>query len=84
MPTGLPDSPDSPQPVETTAERLVREAMEAGDFDDLPGEGAPIPGAGKVDDDLWWVRSWLERNRDPSGPEQNLVETEILPVEADK
>ncbi len=47
------------------AERMIRKAMEAGDFDDLPGTGKPIPGAGTVDDELWWVRSWLKRNQDP-------------------
>lgn len=46
------------------AERLIQEAMEAGEFDDLPGTGEPIPGAGRVDDELWWVRSWLQRNQD--------------------
>jgi len=58
MPTGPPD------PFETTADRLIREAIEAGAFHDLSGAGKPIPGAGKADDDLWWVRSWIERNRD--------------------
>lgn len=46
------------------AERLIQEAMEAGEFDELPGTGEPIPGAGTVDDELWWVRSWLHRNQD--------------------
>jgi hypothetical protein len=36
--------------------------MEAGEFDDLPGTGRPLPGAGVPDDDLWWVRGWLKRN----------------------
>ncbi|HEX6287005.1 MAG TPA: DnaJ family domain-containing protein [Acidimicrobiia bacterium] len=57
MPTGQPDS------VETHADRLIREAMEAGRFDDLPGVGEPIPGAGSKDDAGWWIRGWLERNR---------------------
>ncbi|HEX6298964.1 MAG TPA: DnaJ family domain-containing protein [Acidimicrobiia bacterium] len=54
-----------PDMVESTADRMIREAMEAGDFDDLPGTGRPIPGKGRVDDDMWWVRSWLDRNRHP-------------------
>jgi hypothetical protein len=65
MPTGPPD------PLETIAERLVREAMEAGEFHELPGAGKPIPGAGTVDDDLWWVRSWVERNRVPHDQESS-------------
>jgi len=57
MATGSPDSTEHP------VERAIRFAMEAGEFDDLPGEGKPIPGVGQVDDDLWWVRGWLRRNR---------------------
>jgi hypothetical protein len=52
-----------PEKVETVADRIIRESIEAGEFDDLPGSGKPIPGKGTVDDDMWWVRSWLERNR---------------------
>ena len=48
---------------ESLPERLIREAIEAGEFDALPGAGKPIPGAGVPDDDLWWVREWLKRNR---------------------
>ena len=60
MPIGRPDS------VEGHADRLIREAIERGDFDDLKGTGKPIPGAGTRDDEMWWVRSWLERNREDS------------------
>jgi hypothetical protein len=48
---------------ESLPERLIREGIEAGEFDTLPGAGKPIPGAGVPDDDLWWVREWLKRNR---------------------
>ncbi|HUF14925.1 MAG TPA: DnaJ family domain-containing protein [Acidimicrobiia bacterium] len=63
MPIGQPDS------VEPHADRLIREAMEAGEFDELKGTGKPIPGAGTTDDDLWWVRSWIQRNLSPEDPE---------------
>ena len=62
MPVGHPDS------VEGHADRLIREAIERGDFDDLKGSGRPIPGAGTKDDDLWWVRSWIQRNGDFQEP----------------
>ncbi|MGD2101191.1 MAG: DUF1992 domain-containing protein [Acidimicrobiia bacterium] len=62
MPTGSPDLPQGP------VERAIRTAMDDGEFDDLAGSGKPIPGAGSVDDDLWWVRCWIQRNRDPSEP----------------
>ena len=64
MATGSPDFFEHP------VERVIRSAMEAGEFDDLPGEGKPIPGAGQVDDDLWWVRGWLRRNRDDDQPDR--------------
>jgi Domain of unknown function (DUF1992) len=58
MENGLPSDV-----YESLPERLIREAIETGDFDNLSGAGKPIPGAGVPDDDLWWVREWLERNR---------------------
>lgn len=65
MPTGPPDfQPSEPGQTETLADRMIREAMEAGEFDDLPGQGQPIPGAGTIDGEGWWIRSWLERNAD--------------------
>ena len=64
MPTGQPDFYDlNPSDVQSRVDRIIREAMEAGEFEGLAGEGAPIPGAGSVDDEMWWVRSWLRRNR---------------------
>lgn len=63
MPTGPPDPP-RPGDTETVADRIIREAMEAGEFDELPGAGVPLPGKGTVADEGWWVRSWVERNRE--------------------
>lgn len=56
MPIGPPGE------FESNVDRIIREAMEEGEFDDLPGEGKPIPGAGAVDDEFWWLRKWLRRN----------------------
>jgi hypothetical protein len=53
----------SPEGFQAHVERLIREAMERGEFDDLPGEGKPLPDAGTHDDEYWWVRKWLARNR---------------------
>jgi hypothetical protein len=58
-------------PHETLPERLIREAIESGEFDDLPGAGKPLPGAGSPDDELWWVREWVQRHRDGSEGEWN-------------
>jgi hypothetical protein len=56
---------------ETLPERLIREAIESGEFDDLPGAGRPLPGAGDPDDELWWVREWIKRNREGSKGQWN-------------
>ena len=48
---------------ESLVDRKIREAMESGEFDDLPGTGKPIPGAGRPHEPNWWVRSFLERER---------------------
>lgn len=42
-------------------DRQVREAIERGEFDGLPGAGKPIPGLTGRDDDDWWIRGKLER-----------------------
>lgn len=44
---------------ESWVERKIREAMESGDFDNLPGQGEPIPGLDRPHDELWWVRKKL-------------------------
>jgi len=43
---------------ETWVERQIRESMERGDFDNLPGQGQPLRLDGP-DDELWWVRAKL-------------------------
>lgn len=53
------------------ADRLIEAAIDAGEFEDLPGEGEPLSGAGRVDDDDWWVRAWVRRNRSPDGPSRD-------------
>ena len=59
---------------ESLPERLIREAMEAGEFDDLPGRGNPLPGAGQPDDDLWWVRAWVKRSAPEVGQRPKQAE----------
>ena len=50
---------------ETWVERQIREATERGEFDNLPGEGQPIPGLTGRDDEDWWVKGFLEREKLP-------------------
>ena len=42
-------------------ERQVQEAMERGEFDNLPGAGKPIADLDKPHDELWWVKDKLRR-----------------------
>ena len=42
-------------------ERQIREAVERGAFDNLPGAGKPIADLDKPHDELWWVKDKLRR-----------------------
>ena len=44
---------------ETWVERKIRESMERGEFDNLPGKGQPIPDLARPYDELWWLRKKL-------------------------
>ncbi|GII64273.1 DUF1992 domain-containing protein [Sphaerisporangium krabiense] len=46
---------------ESWIDRQITEAMERGEFDDLPGAGKPIPDIDKPYDELWWVKQKLRR-----------------------
>ena len=46
---------------ESFVERQIREAQEAGEFDNLPGFGQPLPD--EPDDDLWWIKKLLKREK---------------------
>ena len=52
-------------PYEGWVDRLVREAIERGEFDNLPGQGRPIKGLNGRDDENWWVKGYLEREQLP-------------------
>jgi hypothetical protein len=51
---------------ETAIDRLLREARERGEFDDLPGAGKPLPGYGGEYVEDWWVQDWVRREGDPA------------------
>ena len=46
---------------ETWIDQQIREAESRGEFDNLPGKGKPLPGLDQPQDELWWVRAWLQR-----------------------
>jgi hypothetical protein len=48
---------------ESPADRAIREAIERGEFDNLPGAGKPLTNLGDPDDALWWVRRLAEREQ---------------------
>lgn len=52
-----------PSRWESLAERLIREAAERGEFDDLAGTGRPIPGIDRPYEPAWWAKEWLRRTR---------------------
>ncbi|MFL5411794.1 MAG: DUF1992 domain-containing protein, partial [Myxococcales bacterium] len=44
------------EPFESFVERQIREAREAGELTDLPGQGRPLPGLDDPPDEMWWVK----------------------------
>jgi hypothetical protein len=59
MPTewGIPPIPVS------MVERRILEAMNRGEFENLPGAGKPIEGLDRPYDPGWWARAWIRRER---------------------
>jgi hypothetical protein len=47
---------------ESWVEKQISEAATRGEFENLPGAGKPLPGAGSTDDENWWLRSYLSRH----------------------
>jgi len=72
-PQPRPEEQPRPQPDSKAAARAriaqqqtwvdlqVRQAMERGDFDDLPGAGKPIADLGEHHDPDWWIKKLVER-----------------------
>ncbi|MFG1604679.1 DUF1992 domain-containing protein [Actinoplanes sp. NPDC049265] len=52
---------------ESAIDRQLREAQERGEFENLPGAGKPLRGAGGEYDEDWWVKDWLRREGAGSG-----------------
>lgn len=44
---------------ESWIDRKIRESMEAGEFENLPGSGKPIADLARPYDELWWLRKKL-------------------------
>jgi hypothetical protein len=59
-PPPLPNRKPAGMSWESFAERRIREAMQAGCFDNLPGTGKPIPGIDDPPDPDWWVKQKIK------------------------
>jgi hypothetical protein len=46
---------------ESWIDRQIREAVERGEFDNLPGSGKPLPDHGEIYDENWWIKQWVAR-----------------------
>lgn len=58
----MPDHVPKPKmPFDSLAEQRILAAQAAGEFDNLPGFGQPIPGIDEPHDELWWVKDKLKR-----------------------
>jgi hypothetical protein len=52
--------PISDRAIQIIADNKIRAAIEAGDFDNLPGFGQPLARIDEPYDPNWWVRSKLK------------------------
>ena len=48
---------------ESWIDQQIREAREAGLFDNLPGAGKPLPNVADGYDPLWWVKQLVQREQ---------------------
>ena len=68
---------------ESWIDRQVREAIERGEFDNLPGAGKPIPGLNGREDENWWVKGLLDReNLRPVLPTSLALRKEVEAISA--
>jgi hypothetical protein len=54
---------DARRLMEGVVERRIREAVDRGDFANLPGAGKPIRDLGEGYDPAWWAKRWVRRQR---------------------
>ena len=46
---------------ESWVEGQIRQGMERGEFDDLPGAGKPLRNIDQPHDEMWWLKEKLQR-----------------------
>jgi len=62
---------------DSLAEQRIQSALAAGQFDNLPGFGKPIPGIDEPHDDLWWVKDKLKREQLSSLPPALAIRLDV-------
>jgi hypothetical protein len=62
---------------ENAVERQIREGIERGEFDNLPGAGKPLAGLDGPHDDEWWVKAKLRREEVSHLPPSLAVRKEL-------
>jgi hypothetical protein len=58
----------SERALRIVAENKLRAAIDAGEFDNLPGLGKPSPLIDEPYDPFWWIKRKLRRENLPSNP----------------
>ncbi|MGC0143638.1 DUF1992 domain-containing protein [Pseudactinotalea sp. Z1732] len=53
-------------PIHTWVDRLIHEARERGEFDNLPGAGKPLPGLDEPVHEDWWVHQKIREEEVPA------------------
>ena len=66
---GMPQRKPPGMAFETFVERQIRQSIERGEFDNLPGAGKPLPRRDGGED--WWINQLIER--------EGLTGHELLP-----
>jgi hypothetical protein len=62
---------------ENWVERQIREGIERGEFDNLPGAGKPLAGLDGPRDEEWWVKEKLRREQVSHLPPALAVRKEL-------
>jgi len=58
----------SERAMRIVAENKIRAAIDAGEFDNLPGLGKPSPLIDEPYDPFWWIRRKLQQEQLPANP----------------
>ena len=62
---------------ENAVERQIREGIEGGEFDNLPGAGKPLDGLDSPHDEEWWIKQKLRRENVSHLPPALAVRKEL-------